>query len=197
MWMPLIEPRVDDEDELFVPLGGPSAQVASKNWLASASDPLAPASQTAEDMGDDARVPMRRLMFSTNEVPDFAKIPRDRWREVMGTIPEALRYPAVQGLGLPIDDLVALGELAMSDLPPAPSDVAREQVRAKPRLAPAPAADTFRRANRQVNFRLTESEYLDLATAAELIGTTPTQLAGMLVRNGVRRVLEEANRSGG
>jgi hypothetical protein len=140
---------------------------------------------------------MRRLMFSTTEVPDFTRIPRDRWREAMCSIPDALRLRAVQGLPLLTDGLVELAELAMSDLPPAPSDIARAQVRAKPRLAPAPAAGHFRRANRQVNFRLTENEYLDLATAAELIGTTPTQLAGMLVRNGVRRVIEEANRSGG
>ncbi len=115
----------------------------------------------------------------------------------MRSTPQHLRHPAVEGLALPIDQLVELSRLALSDLPPAPSDLARAQVRAKPRLAPRPAADAFRRANRQVNFRLTEEEYVDLATAAQFIGTTPTQLAGMLVRNGVQRVLQEANRGDG
>ena len=196
MWVPLVEPRAD-EDELFVPFGEPSAHVSSENWLAGASDSLAPASQSVEDTANDAPLPMRRLMFSTTEVPDFTRIPRDRWREVMCTIPQDLRHRSVCGLGMPFDAHAELSELALSDLPPAPSDLARAQARAKPRLAPAPATDAFRRANRQVNFRLTENEYLDLATAAELIGTTPTQLAGMLVRNGVRRIIEEANRSGG
>ena len=135
---------------------------------------------------------MRRLMFSRTEVPDFRHIPRDRWEAVMRTIPERLRLPAAQGIG--VEDPARLVELALSPLPPAPSDLARAEVRKKPQLAPTPAADHFRRANRQVNFRLTEPEYLDLAAAAQLIGTTPTQLAGMLVRNGVRRVIEEANR---
>lgn len=190
-WVPLIEPR-HDEDALF-----PWDDVSSADGLAGASDSLAPASPSSERPHEDGPVPTRRLMFSTVEVPDFTQIPRDRRRDVMGTIPTALRYPAVQGLALPPDELVELSTLALSDLPPTRSDVARAEVRKKPRIAPSPAADHFRRANRQVNFRLTEDEYVDLATAAQLIGTTPTQLAGMLVRNGVRRVIEEANRQDG
>ncbi len=148
-------------------------------------------------MCNDAPLPTRCLMFSRQEVPDFLKIPRERWRDVMISIPRHLRIRSVWGLAMPSEDLVTLSELAMSDLPAAPSDRAREQVRAMPRFAPTPTAGAFRRANRQVNFRLTEGEYTDLATAAQLIGTTPTQLAGMLVRNGVRRAIEEANRPGG
>ena len=132
-------------------------------------------------------------MFSATQVPDFTRIPRERWEEVMRTIPVHLRVPAAQGIG--VDDPAGLVELAMSDLPPTPSDRARSAVREKPRLAPTPTADAFRRATRQVNFRLTDEEYINLATAAQLIGTTPTQLAGMLVRNGVQRVIEEANRA--
>jgi hypothetical protein len=137
-------------------------------------------------------------MFSTTRVPDFSEIPRHRWEEVMRTIPERLRIPSVQGGFLPMEDAVELMQLARSDLPPAPSDRARKAVLEKPQLAPAPSTDHFRRANRQVNFRLTEDEYADLATAAEMLGTTPTQLSGQLVRNGVRRVLAEGDgRPGG
>jgi hypothetical protein len=116
----------------------------------------------------------------------------------MRATPQHLRLPSAQGI-IP-GSLELAGELvalALSDLPPAPSDRARAEVAAMPRLAPKPAAGAFRRATRQVNFRLTESEYLDLGTAAGLLGTTPTQLAGMLTRNGVQRVIEEANRRSG
>ena len=201
LWVPLVQPRDDDDDEeLFLPFGPPeeaSSHVSSEVWLASASDSLAPASQIAGDTCDDAPFPTRCLLHTRIEVPDFRQIPRERWEEAMRSIPQRLRHRSTHNLGMPFDQLAELGELALSDLPPAPSDLARSQVQAKPQLAPKPAADAFRRANRQVNFRLTEDEYADLATAAKLIGTTPTQLAGMLVRNGVRRVIEEANRPGG
>ena len=127
-------------------------------------------------------------------VPDFGRIPPERWEEAMRTIPVPLREAAVKGIGTSFEEVSQLMALAWSDLPPAPSDLAREAVLAKPRTAASPTAPPFRRADRQVNFRLTDSEYLDLATAADLIGTTPTQLAGMLTRNGVQRVIEEANR---
>ena len=139
--------------------------------------------------------PMRRVLWTRHEAPDFLQIPRERWRAAMATVPRHLRMLSINGLGTTMDEISALAGLAMdATIPDSPSDRAREAVRDRPQLAPAPAADHFRSANRQVNFRLTEDEYTDLAAAAQLIGTTPTQLAGQLTRNGVRRVLSEADR---
>ena len=85
----------------------------------------------------------------------------------------------------------------MSDLPPAPSDRAREAVMANPRLAPTPPRERVRHADRQVNFRITRDQYADLATAAELLGYSPGKLARELVQAGVQRVIEQANRRDG
>jgi hypothetical protein len=171
--------RVDDEHDL-----------SAADGLASASNSLAPASPSPADTFPTREIPFTRGVLG----PDFDLIPSDQWEAAMRTVPQRLRINAINGAGMTMAEKAELGRLAMSDLPPAPSDLAREEVLRKPQLAPRPAADHFRRANRQINFRLTEKEYADLATAAELIGTTPTQLAGQLVRNGIGRVIAEANR---
>jgi hypothetical protein len=142
-------------------------------------------------------LPTRRPFGSIARVPDFSRIPRDRWAEVMRTIPHRLRFPAAQGLALPPDQAAELVDLAMSRLPPAPSDRARAAVLANPRITPAGFRRRGRIADRQVSFRITDEEYLELATAAELVGVSPTKLATTLVRSGVERVIEEANRPGG
>ena len=89
LWVPLIEPRADDEDDVFVPLGDPSPHVSSGNG--------------AEDTSAPAPFPTRRLMFSTTEVPDFSRIPRAWWEEAMRTIPERHRLASAQGFY--VDDL--------------------------------------------------------------------------------------------
>ena len=155
------------------------------------------ASQSSAPPVEVPRFPMRRLWGTIEEVPDFREIPRDRWEEAMRTIPQHRRVRAVQGLGLPTEDVVPLVELAMSDLPPAPSDLARAAVMANPKLAPTPPRERVRSADRQVNFRITRDQYADLATAAELLGYSPSKLARELVCAGALRVIEEANRRDG
>jgi hypothetical protein len=140
---------------------------------------------------------MRRLWGSVKEVPDFTKIPPGRWEEAMRTIPAHLRLASVQQVSLPLEQASALIELALSDLPAAPSDRARDAILTDPRLAPIPPRKRVRNADRQVNFRLTRDEYADLLTAAEILGYSPGRLARELVRAGMQRVIEEANRPGG
>jgi hypothetical protein len=185
LWLPVEA----DADGFGVPVTEDEDPLPSADGLASASDLLALASPSAGgDLPDP--LPMRRLIGYGVEVPDFLKIPQEHWPAVMRSIPRHLRLPSVQNgvASMAGGNLIAL---ATSDMPPTVSDRARAAVRDKPSMAPPPSPDHFRRARRQVNFRLTDEEHLDLAAAAELIGTTPTQLAGQLVRNGVRRILQE------
>jgi hypothetical protein len=192
LWLPH-EGSVTDDDGFGLPVRDEEFPMSSADGIASASNSLALASPNAEDLPDP--LPMRRLIGHGVEVPDFLRIPEEHWPAVMRSIPLHLRLPSVQnGIAAAAGgDLIGL---AMRDFPPTASDRARAAVREKPSMAPPASPDHFRRAQRQVNFRLTDEEHLDLAAAAELIGTTPTQLAGQLVRNGVRRILQEIDADG-
>jgi len=131
-------------------------------------------------------MPERGLIFGPS-VPDLRLIDPDLWSEVLAPIPGELRFRVVRHPGLGRWAARAF-DLADS-LPPAASEAARAAVSAGPSI-PVPSASR-RRPGRQLNVRLRDEEYEDLHTAARLLGAKPTQLARMLVLNGVRRVLAE------
>ncbi|HEX8104527.1 MAG TPA: hypothetical protein VF533_18060 [Solirubrobacteraceae bacterium] len=129
-------------------------------------------------------MPVRNVDLGRRSVPDLARIDRARWVEVLLPLSrkdrmDAALHPLIRG--------GAAYEVA-KDLPPPASEAAWSAIGGAPAV-PVPSAPS--RAARQVNFRLTDEELADLQRAAHVLGLRPTQLARMLVLNGVRRMLVE------
>lgn len=136
----------------------------------------------------DGRLPTRRQLFGP-PLPDLTRIDQDRWRSVLAALPSRQRIAAALHPGLDTAGREISYELATS-LPDSASEVAREALRDGPRL-PSPTAASTARAGHQVNVRVSQDSYESLQVAARLLGGTPTQIARMLINNGVSRVLAE------
>ncbi len=126
-------------------------------------------------------------LLSGPRVPDLARIAEDWWAEVLAALPRSQRWSAAEHPGLGGYETDAW-ELVAS-LPTAASDVARKALAGAPSI-PVPGVERRGRGC-HLNVRLAKSEFDDLLVAAGLLGAKPTQIARMLVLNGVRRVLAE------
>lgn len=140
--------------------------------------------------------PQRRLE-SGLDVPDLARIPRQRWYDALAPLPALVRRLASENevAHAEFSSLIALwGKLELDD-------AARGQrVRAAAGRVPSwpepPPAPPLRRRGRQVNVRLGEEDTERLGRAARIFGTSSTQLARMLIVHGAKRMLEEHARLG-
>ncbi len=133
-------------------------------------------------------MPERGQLFGPS-LPDLARIDPDQWREVLIPLDGRARIDAATCPGLSGARTLEALELALS-LPQAPSRAAQAGLDGAPRI-PVPAAKGSPNAGRQLNVRMPHAAYADLQRAATVLGATPSQVARMLVLNGVRRVLAE------
>ncbi len=146
------------------------------------------------DRSSEFGFPVREL-WSGEPLPDLARIPEDRWKEVLRPLSQATRRAAVNTVRTPQDAgkaLTLVGALMLEDArSPAPLTDALSE---PPRL-PAPAARPVSSLQgRQVNVRLRRSDFAALRRAAEVVDMAPTQLARVFIINGSRRLLYERRR---
>ena len=127
-------------------------------------------------------------------MPDLARIPRERWHDVLAPLTPSARDWAVKSqrsTELVVEAMQVAWEI---------KDLERErrlQLRkaaARETPLPAPGARGAPRRSRQVNIRLYERDYRRLGRAAALLGATPTELARNFVVRGTARVLDEDDR---
>ena len=128
-----------------------------------------------------------RLAAGGVRVPDLHLIADDAWTAVLTPLPEAQRIEAALNPNLRERGMPAL-DLAFS-MGPSATDRARSSID-DPIRVPVPRPGR-RRSPRQVNVRVTDTEYEDLAVAAHLLGARPAQLARMFVLSGTRRALAD------
>ena len=121
-------------------------------------------------------------------VPDLSRIDPNGWHAVLTALPSRQRMSAALHPGLGTAGLKTSYDLAIA-LPEVASEVARSALLEGPRL-PMPTAKPSR-AGHQVYVRIATDNYESLQVAARLLGVTPTQIARMLINNGVHRVLAE------
>jgi hypothetical protein len=138
----------------------------------------------------DAGYPVHRL-YQGEPVPHLGRIPRSRWRQALRPLSHPARKSALSSVASPQEAsqlLVLLAELEIED------GQRRRRLMAtaeRPPTIPAPAAAPRSLAGRQVNVRLAHSDFDRLANAAELLGSTPTQLARGFIITGANRLLYE------
>ena len=143
----------------------------------------------AEPEHDD-EIPIKGW-WAGHPMPDLARIPRERWVEVLRQTHPSVREKASQTLG----EIALMGEanrIAWRIL--AEENARKQAARASIAFpAPLPGAAVPRRTRfKQVNFRLTRAQYDDLCEAASIIGMKPTALARMLAIRGATQMLAEA-----
>lgn len=129
-------------------------------------------------------------------VPDLAKVPEDRWFDVLLPLPRGARTAAVNSAPSDrIDKALAVAGRCLLE-----GDARRDAVRrvaARPPVVPEPPpVRALLRGAVQVNVRLRRSDHADLAAAADLLSMTPTALARMFMLGGARKVLAEGRRRG-
>lgn len=137
-------------------------------------------------------------VVARDPVPDLARVPRGRWRELLTPINRFARQEALSRFRLSIGQ-GELGEWFEAFL--LVGDLAKEDGRHRRRLrraaeampggGPVPAARPSPTRDRQVNVRLYARDFGRLERAARLLGATPTELARTFVVRGTTRVLEE------
>src|SRR5436305_8608238 len=159
-----------------------------------ADDELAHDEIVDDEMADDDREPFPLIQVGMFRwIPDLARIPKERWREALARFSPLARDEAVRKLRDPrehFDALLIAGECNTADEEArARMSRATEDVRVR---VPVPEARPSPRRIRQVNVRLYARDFESLARAARVLGTTPTELARILIVRGTRRVLEEA-----
>jgi hypothetical protein len=132
----------------------------------------------------DGPMPLQRLLGGAL-VPRLPDIHPRRWQEVMWPLSSVLRSAAARQPRMTTHELEAAMALRHK-LPPPP---AADGYRAVPVVAADRPAERLR--PRQVNVRLSGDEHRQLSAAAELMGTSPTTLARMLILNGARKVLAD------
>jgi len=124
-------------------------------------------------------------------IPDLTRIPERLWQEVLLPLTHAERRAAAFdiALGARMHAAIALTE----SMPPGFSlAAARKSIKEGTTVpAPRPLEGPVRP---QVNIRLDANHHERLLTAAELLGQKPTQLARMLVVNGVNRIFADQAR---
>jgi len=137
-------------------------------------------------------------VVARDPVPDLARVPRGRWRELLTPINRFAREAALWRFRLELgqDELdqwfeafKVIGEIA--DEAGQHRRRLRRAAEAMPAGAPAPVARPSPTRDRQVNVRLYERDFGRLERAAALLGATPTELARTFVVRGTTRVLEE------
>jgi hypothetical protein len=132
-----------------------------------------------------------RGWWGGHPIPDLAKIPRERWEEVLRQTHPSIREKASQTLG----ELKLMTEAntigwRILDEERARAKAARTVV-AFP--TPLPGATVPKRTRyKQVNIRLPPARYEDLCEAATIIGMKPTALVRLLTIRGVTQMLAEA-----
>jgi len=122
-------------------------------------------------------------------IPNLDELPSERWREVLGPLSGRTRTWAMRRVAN-IDRRIAAMELA-AELEKHDQQRADALRRAAARSSPLPAPRTDREGLRQVNLKLRPDQVEDLRRLAATLSLKPTQLARMLVVNGVRRMLYE------
>lgn len=124
-------------------------------------------------------------------IPDLARLPQERWREVLAPLRHGTRQAAKCTVHTVADAQAAgilVGELLLHD----GAIAARAEAAAPPRMpAGAPPA---RGSGRQLNYRLSADEHARLLEAARLFGMRATTLARLLTVRGVDRALYEERR---
>lgn len=138
--------------------------------------------------------------WDSEPVPDLSQLEPTRWREVLARISPGARRAAMATV--PSEHFCrALALVGWLDLhgphrpwrPPSPPPAPGAGQGMTPEQADAAvvSAVPVRHGRRQVNVRLREHDFLTLARAADLTGTTPGVLARALVVRGATRLLIE------
>jgi hypothetical protein len=124
-------------------------------------------------------------------IPDLARIPRERWEEVLRQTHPTVREHASRAL----DELKLVAEANVIGWRIRDEELARAKAARKVVAFPAPlpgAVVPKRTRYKQVNIRLPPARYEDLCEAASIIGMRPTALVRMLTIRGVTQILAEA-----
>ncbi len=124
-------------------------------------------------------------------VPWLARIPVERWYEVLAPLPHDLRRRAARTVGRLEDVPVALRIVTRLEFTEPVPFARRAAASAAPAL-PDPGGDPARETVRQLSFRLRPDDFAVLREAARLHGTTPAHLARVLAERGARRALADA-----
>jgi hypothetical protein len=136
-----------------------------------------------EELGAEFGFPIAGVIRG-EPIPDLSRIDRERWTEVLTSLSPEVADRAVYAVpGL--DQRLEALDLWLT-LPPRPIPERRP-----PRFVPPPRARRPPQRARQVNVRLYRRDFRTLEEAAELAGTTPTQLARWFIVSGARRMAYE------
>ncbi len=138
--------------------------------------------------GGEIDYPVAGWLFG-EPIPDLDELPSERWREVLGPLSGRTRTWAMRRVAN-VDRRIAAMELAV-ELEEHDKQRADALRRAAARSSPLPAPRADREGLRQVNLKLRPDQVEDLRRLASTLALKPTQLARMLVVNGVRRMLYE------
>lgn len=130
----------------------------------------------------------------SNPVPDLARIPQERWREVLAqTTSDARRqsiYTTPEGQNRAVQLWFEL-EIEDHDRLAAARARAHRPTALPGSTGPLPAQET---SQRQVSFRLSAAEHARLREAAGYLGLRSAQLARLVTVRGVGQVLDERRR---
>jgi hypothetical protein len=128
-------------------------------------------------------------------VPDLSRIARDQWRAALAPLSQAARERASNTAGA--DVIEAKGFVLEMELDDLEARHRVEDAIKVPTVIPAPPVPEVRRslAGHQVNVRMRHADHADLERAAEILGSTPTQLARIFIVSGTRRALFEHRRA--